>query len=83
MKNPIIGFCRVKDVKYNQFERDGDASGGAMYEMDWDENEQPDTNVADELLASAEEAVGIINGTVKPGKVWVPPVVTEEHPVDF
>ena len=34
MKNPIIGFCRVKDVVYNQFERDGDSLTGMWYEMD-------------------------------------------------
>ena len=33
MKNPIIGFCRVKDVKYNQFERPNDAFEGMWYEM--------------------------------------------------
>lgn len=32
MKNPIIGFCRVKDVVYNQFERDGDSSLGMWYD---------------------------------------------------
>ena len=32
MKNPIIGFCRVKDVVYNQFEREGDSSLGMWYE---------------------------------------------------
>lgn len=31
MKNPIIGFCRVKDVVYNQFERPDDWRGGDGY----------------------------------------------------
>lgn len=46
MRNPIIGFCRVKDVKYNQFERDGDRSlamwydAGGIDESDYDTKEE-------------------------------------------
>jgi len=32
-------------------------------------------NIADELLASMEQAVGIAEGTVQPGRVWTPPEI--------
>ena len=74
-------YMKAARKHYGELANDGYQH--AMYEMDWEKIEQTYADVADELLASAEEAVGIINGTVKPGKVWVPPVVTEDHPVDF
>ena len=32
-------------------------------------------NISDELLASMEQAVGIAEGAVKPGRVWTPPEI--------
>ncbi|AXN01965.1 MULTISPECIES: DNA-binding transcriptional regulator [Acetobacter] len=32
-------------------------------------------NIADELLTSMEQAVGIAEGAVKPGRVWTPPEI--------
>ena len=32
-------------------------------------------NIAEELLASMEQAVGIAEGTMQPGRVWTPPVI--------
>ena len=32
-------------------------------------------NIADELLTSMEQAVGIAEGSVKPGHIWTPPEI--------
>lgn len=32
-------------------------------------------NISDELLASMEQAVGIAEGRVKPGRIWTPPEI--------
>lgn len=56
MRNPIIGFCRVKDVQYNQFERDGDASASLAYEMGYIDESNFDTK--EEYLKDYKHVVG-------------------------
>jgi len=35
------------------------------------------SNIADELLASMQEAVEIVSGRMEPGRVWEPPAAVE------